>query len=122
MSRNPLDGKTIVLMRQKNSDTESGDDVKDDASLEGQLSALGADILFFPTIETSALANNISFFFLSYLFDDFSWIFFTSKNGVRHFFETIKKYDNYPELMRKIAEKKIAVIGASTAGELKKYA
>lgn len=48
----------------------------------------------------------------------FSWIVFTSRNGVKRFFEQLKeqKFD-----MRKLANHKFAVIGRGTAEELEQY-
>ena len=64
----PLAGKTIVVTRA----------LAQSRSLADGLTALGASIVEFPTIEVKLLKANISFYV-----DSFDWIVFTSANGVR---------------------------------------
>lgn len=73
----PLAGKTIVVTRA----------LAQSRSLADGLSALGASITEFPTIEVKLVQPEISFYV-----DAFDWIVFTSANGVRGLRHTLEVF------------------------------
>jgi len=82
------------------------------------LSAMGAEVLEFPTIE---FASPDSFEHIDRALEElhtFHWIIFTSANGVREFFERLFKKNMDA---RSLAHVKIATIGPKTAQELTSY-
>lgn len=104
----PLFGKKIVVTRTRNQASK----------LTGSLSALGARVIEFPTIEIkkqddlSALRKSIS------EIDKYNWIVFTSQNAISIFFEEL--YASGGDA-RSLGGIKIAVIGKATGDELKYY-
>jgi uroporphyrinogen-III synthase len=117
MSSAPLSGKTIVITAA----TKSSPGTSNEKSISSGLELLGVKLILFPTIETSPLFENINNFLDSYSLEDFRWIFFTSKNGVIHFFNSVEKSKNRKNIRKALSKKKFAVIGNSTANCLKKY-
>jgi hydroxymethylbilane synthase len=104
----PLYGKVFISTRA----TETGDTLPD------LLSAQGATLLSLPMIEIhpSILGN-----------DDlekiralraYDWLFFTSRNGVAHFFKQLIDLTGSSELPLTL---KVAVVGTKTASELEYY-
>src|SRR5690348_2702687 len=76
-------------------------------SLVKKIKSFGFNFFHFSTIlfEKKSLSEEES----NFLLGDFSWVIFTSKNGVRFF----EEWDN-------IRDKKIGVVGKETAKELEK--
>jgi uroporphyrinogen III methyltransferase/synthase len=101
----PLLGKTVVVTRTR--DQASG--------LVDKLADLGAECLEFPTIrivppsDWSGLDQAIG------RIEEFNWIFFTSPNGVRFFFERLENFGLDSRILKGI---RIGVIGPATARAL----
>lgn len=100
--RLPLKGKTFIVTRP----IESG------GSLNAALSRLGAKTIACPCIRTKALEHKLP------EISKYSWLVFTSKHGVRIFFE--KLYETGMDA-RALAGIKLAVTGPQTAQELKGF-
>lgn len=83
------------------------------SAMRKDLEALGADEVPCPCLSIHARPEKIPDQFLNY-----HWIAFTSANGVRIFFEELKRKNID---IRKLYRQKFAVIGRGTAAELKKY-
>jgi uroporphyrinogen III methyltransferase / synthase len=101
----PLFGKRVVVTRAREQASE----------LRRLLEDSGAQVLQFPTIE---IAPPESFEALDRAIDThYDWLIFTSTNGVQYFFERLfaKGKD-----VRALASSKIAAVGPSTAGELRR--
>lgn len=81
--------------------------------LEAELAAAGAFVEKCPTIRIKPDADRIPVDFMPY-----SWIVFTSSNGITTFFDTLK--DRKTDL-RKLAHLKFACIGTGTGTTLEKY-
>jgi len=103
--KKPLFGKRIIVTRAK----------ERTPALNKKLKDLGADVIGFPTIEIRPVSG------LAYLdkalreIDSFSWIIFTSANGVDIFFE---RFFELGRNLRALKDVKIAVIGPETAKRL----
>jgi len=96
----PLFGRTVVVTRAREQVSE----------LRGRLETLGADVIELPAIAIEPLAFSLP------LISDYSWIVFTSVNGVSAFFGrglTTAGLDS-----RALAGVRIAAIGVGTATEL----
>lgn len=106
--KRPLLGKKIVITRARAQASE----------LVERLSDLGAECIEYPTIkiippkDTAPLAKAID------NIKEYSWLIFTSVNGVKHFFEVLFKKGLDTRVLGHI---KTAVIGPATKDELKKY-
>lgn len=87
-------------------------------SLPDALIRKGAIVIEMPMIEISPveLIPEIEKHF--HEINQFDWLIFTSKNGVRYFFQTLEKVTGYKKLPDKI---RTAVVGKKTAGELNIY-
>ncbi|MDR3237092.1 MAG: uroporphyrinogen-III C-methyltransferase [Spirochaetia bacterium] len=103
----PLFGKTIIVTRSRSQASE----------MSAKLTALGAAVAEFPTIEikkkdAAPLLSAID------KLDTYKWIVFTSQNAVNIFFDTLfaSKRD-----ARALGALRIAVIGRATGSELLKY-
>ncbi|WP_340114403.1 hydroxymethylbilane synthase [Maribellus mangrovi] len=104
----PLKGKTIISTRAADADEE----------LTRMLQSRGANVINCPmiVIETTELTAGDKQV-LGQL-DRFDWLFFTSRNGVIHFFRQLMDLQGGTSLP---ASLKIAVIGSKTAAELDYY-
>lgn len=104
----PLYGKVFISTRA----IETGDTLPD------LLSAQGATLLSLPMIEInpSALKPEDSNKFK--LLESYDWLFFTSRNGVAHFFKQLIDITGGSELP---AALKVAAVGTKTASELEYY-
>ena len=106
LERKPLFNKRIVT-------TRPADQTK---SLSYQLEELGANVIQFSVIRTEISEQNLN---PRNLFNNnFDWIFFTSENGVRYFFQILFKNQLDARILGGI---KIGVIGKGTSRELEKY-
>ncbi|VAW24301.1 Porphobilinogen deaminase [hydrothermal vent metagenome] len=104
----PLKNRIIISTRAK----ESTD------SLPGILTKEGARVFSFPMIEiTSPVLGDVEIRYLKNI-GRYNWIFFTSKNGVSHFFKQLIEVGGSTELPGSL---KIAVIGEKTSAELDYY-
>ncbi|NOY97054.1 MAG: hydroxymethylbilane synthase [Chlorobi bacterium] len=104
----PLKNRVIISTRAK----ESTD------SLPEILTKEGARVFSFPMIEiTSPTLNDVETQYLKNI-GHYDWIFFTSKNGVSHFFKQLIEVGGSTELPGSL---KIAVIGEKTSAELDYY-
>ncbi len=104
-----LFGKKIVVTRTR----------EQASKLSSQLENLGAEVIEFPTIKITAPSDNFKKLDAAISnIKNFSWIIFTSANGVEKFFERLKffKLD-----ARALSNAKIAVIGSATAEKLSNY-
>lgn len=83
------------------------------AKLESKLELLGADVTRIPCLAIVPRPDRVPDSFKAY-----QWIAFTSTNGVRLFFDTLRERGTD---LRGICHLKFAVIGAGTADALAKY-
>ena len=104
----PLKDKVIISTRA----LDSGD------SLPDVLKERGAKLLSLPMISISRSQLRSEEMELMKNLDLFDWIFFTSKNGVSHFFKHLIEIKGNTELPKSV---KLAVIGVKTAIELDYY-
>ncbi|TYQ12742.1 UNVERIFIED_CONTAM: uroporphyrinogen III methyltransferase/synthase [Acetivibrio alkalicellulosi] len=105
-TKRPLFGKKIMVTRPKMSGN----------TLSIKLRNLGAKVYDFPCIEIEEIPNNEMLKNEISSMCDYSWLVFTSKNGVAIFFDymLMKKID-----FRVLGNIKIAAIGSQTAQSLK---
>jgi len=104
----PLFGKKIAITRTR----------KQASRLSTELSALGASIIEFPTIEIM-YEEDYSVLARAFLkIQEFDWVFFTSQNAVEIFFKELMESGLDT---RALGNLKIAVIGPATGDELIKY-
>ncbi len=104
LENKPLAGKRIVTTRA----------VDQSASLYEKLNEEYAEAIPFQSIKTALI--NPYFSIEAFLNENkFDWLFFTSENGVKYFFEILLK-NNLDA--RSLAETKIAAIGSGTARKL----
>jgi uroporphyrinogen III methyltransferase/synthase len=106
--KRPLWGKTIVVTRTREQASE----------LMDRLSGLGADCLEFPTIRIEPPSDWSSLDQALQDLESVNWLFFTSPNGVRFFFERLKVLQFDIRLLKGV---KIGVIGPATAQALEKF-
>ncbi|MDY0131204.1 MAG: uroporphyrinogen-III C-methyltransferase [Desulforegulaceae bacterium] len=106
--KRPLLGKKIMITRAR----------AQASSLVEKLLALGADCIEYPTIKIIEPDNKSDLFNSIEKIKDYSWLIFTSVNGVKHFFDALfeKNLD-----LRILGNLNTAVIGPATRDELKKY-
>ncbi len=104
----PLFGKTMVITRTR--EGASG--------LVERLADLGAECLEFPTIRIEPPSDWSELDQAIQQIEEYSWIFFTSPNGVRFFFDRLKglRFD-----LRVLKGVKIGVIGPATAQALAEF-
>ncbi len=104
----PLVDKQFVITRSENQSS----------TLKEQLEALGAAVIELPLIRTVVHENPK---LLEEILDEigsYDWVFFTSMNGVRYFFELFfKKFND----IRSIGGIKIACVGKATAREVENF-
>lgn len=99
--KRPLFGKAIAVTRAREQASE----------LKQMLGELGAQVFELPAIQIEPLAFDLPDL------KEFSWIVFTSANGVRHFFERVLVSRD----SRALASAQIAVIGSGTEDALRSY-
>ena len=104
----PLFGKRILVTRSRSQSSE----------LSSRLRALGAQAVEFPTIEITTMDDYGDLDNAIGRLDDFSWILFTSVNGVYIFFERLLKAGLDSRALEGV---KVAVIGEQTAARLKGF-
>lgn len=102
----PLSGKRLVVTRS----------AKQSSGITSRLTALGAEVIETPMIETRGLAEMVSADFAN--LKNFDVLAFTSANGVEHFF-TALRHQNLD--VRILAGKKIASVGKITEKKLLEY-
>ncbi|NTW72282.1 MAG: uroporphyrinogen-III C-methyltransferase [Eubacteriaceae bacterium] len=104
----PLFGKKILVTRAR----------EQASSLTEKIHDLGGEAVEFPTISIKDISPQTDIVEQIKNLKDYSWLIFTSQNGVRIFFENLFKagFD-----VRQLSHIKIAVIGKVTADELMKY-
>jgi len=104
----PLFGKKIVVTRTR----------EQASKLTGKLSAMGARVIEFPTIEIKK-ERDMSGLHKSFgMLHDYNWIIFTSQNAVNIFFDELYTYGKDA---RALGSSRIAVIGKASGDELKNY-
>lgn len=104
----PLYGKVFISTRA----TETGDTLPD------LLSAQGATLLSLPMIEIHPSKLKKEDLEKISRLQTYDWLFFTSRNGVAHFFKKLIDLTGSSELP---ASLKVAVVGTKTASELEYY-
>lgn len=106
--RKPLFGKKIIITRTR----------EQASSLAAELSAAGAEVIEFPTIEVVAPSRTGRLDRALRSASQFEWLVFTSPNGVRGFFQRMFAIGHDVRVLGGI---KIAVVGPATADELGHY-
>ena len=105
---NHLNNKIIISTRP----------LSEDDSIKDYLVDKGATVLDFPMIKIFPVALTDEIRNLLLHINEFQWIVFTSKNGVKYFFEFLSQLKiSFNEL----SAIKIAVVGKKTAAEVVKY-
>lgn len=104
----PLFGKKLISTRA----IETGDTLPD------LLAAQGATLLSLPMIEIKPSPFSESDQAILRQLSSYDWLFFTSRNGVAHFFRQLIDQTGSSELP---ATLKIAVVGTKTASEVEYY-
>lgn len=107
-SKRPLSGVKIIVTRPK----VSG------GTLSEKLKEMGACVIDYPCIEIYEICDNKPLEKALSSINDFNWLVFTSKNGVKIFFEYLKQKKKD---FRILAGLKIAAIGNQTEKELNDY-
>ena len=102
----PFFGKRIVVTRTR----------KQASRLSSQLSELGAEVLEIPTIRVEPAADRQAVVDAMMELNSYSWLVFTSPNGVDMFFDMFFKA--FPDL-RDLGGVRIAAVGPATAAKLK---
>ncbi len=82
------------------------------------LEELGAEIIDFPTITIVPPVNYDDLDKCIDMIETYSWMIFTSRNGVKYFF---KRYFEKDKDIRELKGVKICAIGTKTASEIRKY-
>jgi len=104
----PLYGKVFISTRA----LETGDTLPD------LLGAQGATLLSLPMIEIRDVELSLGSKEKLRTLSSYDWLFFTSRNGVAHFFRQLIDLTGSSEIP---AQLKIAVVGTKTASELEYY-
>lgn len=104
----PLKGKRIVVTRPRE---RAG-------TLSGRLRALGADVLEYPCIETVPLVPCPAMAKALERVAEYEWLVFTSPAGVAAFAASLERADRDVRILGGV---KLAAIGPSTGGELRKH-
>ncbi len=107
-SSRELSGENIIVTSPKSSD----------GKLMKKLKNLGANVHNLPSIEIKNSYNKEEFEAIIKDINAYSWLAFTSKNGVKIFFEELSKCGLDTRFLSGV---KIACVGVSTANELKNY-
>lgn len=107
-TREPLAGKKILITRSK----------EQSASFTSKLIIKGAKPILCPLISYKLIEKEIYNKNIINNISNFDWIFFTSQNAVRFFFEVLTKncYDS-----RALSKCQVAAVGYKTKSELGKY-
>ena len=101
----PLQGRRIVLTRDKDGTSR----------LSARLGELGADVMEIPLLEVTADLEGDRAIEVFKEFATYEWLVFTSRNGVRFFFEAFfRAYDD----IRSLGFIRIAAVGKGTAEAL----
>lgn len=103
--KKPLFGQRILATREHATDFEP-------------LEELGAEVVEFPTIEIQPPVDYSGLDTALGKVHTYSWLIFTSANGVRYFF---KRLFDLGKDIRELKGIKICAIGTKTAAEIKKY-
>ena len=103
-----LFGKNILITRDKKGNFEFAE----------KIISRGANPIPFDTIEIKPLTESNDFLYGLSKFNEYDWIIFTSKNGVKIFFGALEKLDKDA---RVFSNTKIACIGSQTAEMLKQF-
>ena len=106
--RLPLAGMRVLVTRAR----------QQASALSGRLAELGAVPIEYPTIEIQPVEDAAPFEEAITSIERFSWIVFTSTNGVDAFWERLKKFGRDA---RALANAKICAIGPSTAAALEAH-
>ena len=88
------------------------------SSLTASLSDLGALVHDYPCIQIQRIAENTALQTAISNLSQYSWLVFTSKNGVQIFFEQLRELQLD---VRALAKIKLAAVGSQTAKELTQY-
>jgi len=107
-SKRELMGVKIIVTRPKDSV----------GTLTAKLKELGADVIEYPCIEIKEIENNSRLERVVSNIKEYSWIVFTSKNGVNILFEYLNRQNKN---IRILAGQKFAAIGSQTAETLAGY-
>lgn len=105
-SKKPLFGKKVVVTRPKASQ----------GTLSIKLKELGADVFDYPCIEIKEIKDNSLEEIISTI-KDYTWLVFTSKNGVDIFFDYLNQKEKD---VRVLSSLKFAVVGSQTKKALAK--
>ena len=105
--RRPLGGKRVIVTRPK----------KRSRGMAERLTALGAEVILLPAIETECIADNQGLKDAFSRLSEYSWIAFTSAEGVDCFFDSLYKEGKD---IRSLAGVRFAVIGPATGKALEK--
>ncbi|MGM0417153.1 MAG: uroporphyrinogen-III C-methyltransferase [Thermodesulfobacteriota bacterium] len=107
-AKRPLLGKRIMITRAR----------AQASSLVEKLSSLGAECIEYPTIKIKEADDKTPLYNAVENLKNYSWLIFTSVNGVKHFFKALheKGFDS-----RAIGNLKTSVIGPATRDELAEY-
>ncbi len=101
----PMFGHRVLVTREHSAGFES-------------LEELGAEIIEFPTIEIVPPDDYSGLDAAIAQIHSYTWIIFTSANGVRYF---LKRFFEKEKDIRDLKGIKLCAIGSKTAGEIKKY-
>ncbi len=104
----PLFGKKIVVTRTR----------EQASKLTGRLTAMGARVIEFPTIEIKKSDDMADLHRGFGSLRDYNWVVFTSQNAVNIFFDELYTYG---EDARALGCSRVAVIGKASGDELKQY-
>lgn len=104
----PLFGKTILVTRAR----------AQASVLTEQLMALGANVIEAATIKTEALELSEADIRVVEHLEDYKYIIFTSAEGVRYFFDTLKAHGKD---VRSLGSNKVCAIGSATAKAVTDY-
>lgn len=104
----PLFGQAVLVTRAEHQADE----------LASPLAELGAELLTQPAIEISPLVDFSDLDAQIKTLRNFDWLVFTSRNGVRHFFERLLALGKD---MRQLAGVRLAAVGKRTAAALAEY-
>ena len=106
--KQPLFGKNILVTR----------DAHGNAEFAEKIISRGGSPISFETFKIMPLTESNEFLQVLTEFHEYQWIIFTSRNGVRIFFEAM---ENLKKDARVFASAKIACIGSQTAAALQQY-
>lgn len=104
----PLQGRTIVLTR----------DPSGSSRLAERLQSLGADTICIPLIDVREAVDKDAAAEVFREFATYEWLLFTSRNGVKHFFNTFLKVFSD---IRSLGFIRIGAVGKGTVDALKEF-